>query len=328
MGGELRIGILGTGRMAHAFAVGVAETDAISVVAVGSRSADSANQFADEFGVVARHAAYDALADDPDVDLIYIASPHAMHSENCLMCINAGKAVLCEKPFAINAREARAVIERARRKKLFLMEAMWTRHIPVIIKLRELLAAGTIGDVNLMIAGGAYMPDFDPDHYLFRPELGGGVLLDAGVYLVSMASMVFGPPRDILATGSISDRGIDEQDAILLRHEGDAIASLYVSLKANASPEVTILGDRGSIFVHAPLFAPTKLTVSVDGETDELMDLPFSGNGYQFQAIEAARRIREGQTESDIMPLDETLQIMETMDEIRQQIGLRYPMEK
>ncbi|MGI9260473.1 MAG: Gfo/Idh/MocA family protein, partial [Woeseiaceae bacterium] len=192
---RLNIGILGTGRMAHAFATGIRETDKATLVAVGSRNAETAKQFADEFGIIAAHAGYAALAGDPNVDLVYVASPHSLHSEHCLMCLDAGKAVLCEKPFSINAQEARAVIERARKQQLFLMEAMWTRFIPAVCRLRELLEAGAIGETKLLVAGGAYMPEFDPDFYLFRPDLGGGVLLDAGVYLVSIASMIFGAPE-------------------------------------------------------------------------------------------------------------------------------------
>jgi predicted dehydrogenase len=323
----LNIGILGTGRMAHAFATGIRETDRAMLVAVGSRNAGTAKRFADEFGISTAHAGYDALAGDPNVDLVYIASPHSLHSKHCLICMDAGKAVLCEKPFSINAQESRVEIERARQQQLFLMEAMWTRFIPAVCRLRELLAAGAIGETKLLVAGGAYMPEFDPDFYLFRPDLGGGVLLDAGVYLVSIASMIFGPPEVTLATGTISDRGIDDHDAMLLKYAGGEIASLYVSLKAKAPPDVTIYGDRGRIYVHPPVFAPTKLTLSVDGEADELIELPLVGNGYHYQVEEIARCINAGKVESAVMPLDDTLLIMETMDEIRRQLGLRYPME-
>ena len=325
---RLNIGILGTGRMAHAFATGIRETDRAILVAVGSRNAETAKRFADEFGISTAHAGYDALAGDPNVDLVYIASPHSLHSKHCLMCMDAGKAVLCEKPFSINAQEARVVIERARQQQLFLMEAMWTRFIPAVCRLRDLLEAGAIGETKLLVAGGAYMPEFDPDFYLFRPDLGGGVLLDAGVYLVSIASMIFGAPEVTLATGTISDRGIDDHDAMLLKYAGGEIASLYVSLKAKVPPDVTIYGDRGRIYVHPPVFAPTELTLSVDGKADELIELPLVGNGYHYQVEEIARCINAGKVESTVMPLDDTLLIMETMDEIRRQLGLRYPMEK
>lgn len=324
---KVRIGILGTGRMARDFAAGLRHAPDLELIAIGSRQRASAEQFGNEFDVTRRFDNYAALAADPDVELVYIATPHAMHCRNSLMCLDAGKAVLCEKPFAINAAETREIIELARSKNLFLMEAMWTRYIPAIVRLRELLASGRIGKPQLMIAGGAYLPDFDPDFYLFRRELGGGVLLDAGVYLVSMASMVFGSPESVLATGSLGPTGVDEHDGVLLEHADGSTAHLYVSLRARASPTVTVLGERGQIFVHAPMFAPSRLTVTVDGE-DDTIDLPFPGNGYQFEAQEAARCIRAGFTESEIMPLDETLAIMSSMDDIRRQIGLVYPTEE
>jgi len=324
---KIRLGILGTGKMAGDFARGLRHADNIELVAVGSRSLESAQRFAGEFGVPGQYASYEALASDRDVQLIYVATPHSCHLENSLMCLDAGKAVICEKPFTINAGEAARLIAKAREKRLFLMEAMWTRYIPAVVRLRELLSQNVIGNVQLMSAGGAYMPAFDPENYLFRPDLGGGVLLDAGVYLVSMASMVFGLPDKVLATASLGRTGVDEHDAILLQHGDGAIANLYVSLRARMSPTVTLLGDRGRIFVHAPIFVPPKLTISITGEPEETEDFPFPGNGYQFQAMEAARCMLAGQTESSIMPLDETLRIMQTMDEVRKQIGLTYPME-
>lgn len=324
---KVRLGILGTGNMAHEFARGLRYAENIELTAVGSRSAESAGKFSSEFAVSKAHSDYEALAADPDLDLVYISTPHSCHMENSLMCLDAGKAVICEKPFTINAEEASRVIEKARAEGLFLMEAMWSRYLPSIIKLRELLVENTIGNVQIMIAGGAFMPAFDPDFYLFRPELGGGVMLDAGVYLVSMASMVFGTPDTIQAAGSFHETGVDEQDAVLLQHHNGAIANLYVSLRASSSPDITLLGDRGKIYVHAPVFAPPRLTLSINGEPDEILSLPFDGNGYQFEAIEAAECITAGRTESDVMPLDETLAIMQTLDEIRRQLGLKYPME-
>ena len=294
-----------------------------SVRARGKRRA----QFASEYDIPRSHASYDALADDPGIDLVYVATPHSLHRDHSLLCLDAGKGVICEKPFALNAREAADAIVRARERRLFLMEAMWTRYVPAVVALRELLADDIIGNVQLMIGGGAFMPAYDPDFYLFDRRLGGGVLLDAGVYLVSMASMVFGSPTKISAAGSIGETGVDEHDAILLEHANGAIATLYVSLRAKASPEVTLLGDRGSIRIHAPIFAPRQLTISSDGKADETREFPFAGNGYQFEAVEAARCIRAGLTESDVMPLDETLSIMQTMDEVRRHIGMKYPQE-
>lgn len=328
MAEKIRLGILGTGNIAHQFAVGLRHAVNIELVAVGSRSGESAERFAREFEIPKKFATYQALATDPDVDLVYIATPHSCHLPNTLMCLEAGKSVICEKPFAINAREAGLMIEKAREKQLFLMEAMWTRTIPAVVRLRELLAENAIGRVQLMIAGGAYMPASDPEAYLFRPDLGGGVLLDAGVYLVSMASMVFGTPARVLAAGSLGESGVDEHDAILLQHDSEAMASLYVSLRAKASPDMTLLGDGGKIYLHPPIFVPRALTLSIHGKADEVLQFPFEGNGYQFQAMEAANCIIARQTESAIMPLDETLAIMQTMDDIRRQLNLQYPMEE
>lgn len=327
MAEKIHLGILGTGNMAREFARGVRHAGNIKLVAVASRSQEASGRFAREFDVPQQFADYTALASDPGIDLVYVSTPHSCHFENSLLCLEHGKAVICEKPFTINAPQAHLLIEKARAKRLFLMEAMWSRYIPAIVRLRGLLARNVIGRVQLMVAGGAYMPDFDPASYLFRPDLGGGVLLDAGVYLVSMASMVFGSPRRILAAGSLGDSGVDEHDAIVLQHENDALASLYVSLRGRASPDMTLLGDRGRIHVHPPLFAPRALTLSIYGQPDEVLQLPFPGNGYQFEAIEAADCILRGQTESAVMPLDETLSIMQTMDEIRCQLALKYPME-
>ena len=327
MRNKIRWGILGTGRIAREFATGLQKVDDAELVAVGSRTSKSAREFAANFNIPNIYASYENLARDENVDVIYIATPHSSHKENTILCLENNKAVLCEKPFTINAKEAEAVIGLARSKNLFLMEAMWTRYLPAIIKLRELLGQKVIGNVQIMLAGGAFIPEFDPDFYLFNKELGGGVLLDAGVYLVSMASMVFGPPVNILAMGQLGKTGVDEHDAILLSHENGAIANLYVSLRGKASPDLTLIGDKGKIYAHAPIFCPEKLTISIDGK-DKIIELPFEANGYQFEAMEVCKCLLEGRTESTIMPLDESLQIMQTMDKIRAQIGLEYSTEQ
>lgn len=324
---SIGLGIVGTGNMAQAFARCLPHAPGLRLAAVASRQMESAQRFAAEFGDPQPYGSLDALLADPAVDLVYVAGPHSNHCADTLAALDAGKAVLCEKPFAINAGEAARMIARAREKRLFLMEAMWTRYVPAVVRLRELLAADAIGRVNVLMAGGAFMPPFDPKAYLFRPDLGGGVLLDAGIYLVSFASMLFGAPQRILATASLGTTGVDEHDAFVLQHAGGELASLYVSLRARRSPEAILLGTGGSIRVHPPIFRPARLTLSRPGQDDEVIDLPFEGNGYQFEAIEAARCVREGRAESAMMPLDESLSIMHTMDEIRRQIGLTYPME-
>ena len=326
-GDVVGVGILGTGRIAGDFARGLAHANGAELRAVGSRSQDTADKFAAEFGCAGAYDSYEAVAADPNVELVYVATPHSLHCENSLMSLDAGKHVICEKPFTINATEAEKVVDRARDKERFLMEAMWTRYVPAVVHLRELLAKNSLGDVQLMVSGGGYIPKRDPDAYLFRPDLGGGVLLDAGMYMVSMASMIFGQPSRIQASCEFGPTRVDEHDVVVLGHRSGALADLHVSLRVRKSPDVLLLGDRGNLKLHAPIYCPRGMTIELHGEPGQEKDFDFPGNGYQFEAEEAARCIREGKTESAIMPLDETLAIMRTLDEIRDQFGLRYPME-
>jgi dihydrodiol dehydrogenase / D-xylose 1-dehydrogenase (NADP) len=324
---KVRWGIFGTGRMAGDFAQALGEVSDARILAVASRSQTRADQFGDRFDVPDRYSDYRQLADDPNVDVVYIATPHSHHRDHAILCLEANKAVLCEKPFTINAEQANEVISLAQEKDLFLMEAMWTRFVPSVLKLEELLSAEAIGDVQIMLAGGAYMPEPDPSHYLFNRELGGGILLDAGVYLLSMASLVFGTPDKILATGAIGEFGVDEHDAMVLSHAKGQIANLYVSHRASSSPDMTLLGSKGKIYLHPPIFCPSGLTLSIGGEPDQYFDYSDSGNAYRFQAMEVNRCLNNGLIQSESMHLSETLSIMQTMDLIRQQIGLQYPME-
>lgn len=320
-------GILGTGRMASDFAGALQQVEDAVSVAVASRTPEQTEAFAQRFNISNCYGDYREMVKDPSVDVVYIAAPHSLHASLSIMCLEAGKAVLCEKPFAINAGQAEQVINLARERNLFLMEAMWTRYLPAIAKLRELLAQQAIGDIQLMLAGGAYMPEFDPEFYLFNKELGGGILLDAGVYLISMASLLFGEPRQVLAAGELGRTGVDEHEAIILSHQNGAIANLYVSHRAKSSPDLTLMGSKGKIYLHPPVFCPSKLTLSVDGEADKVFDFSEQGSGYRYEIMEVNRCIKAGAVESELMPLDETLAIMKTMDQVRKHLGVRYPME-
>lgn len=320
-------GILSTGRMAGLFANALQQVDDAVLQAVASRSQGRADEFGARFQVENCYADYQQLLDDPTVDVVYVAAPHSLHAELTRLCLETGKAVLCEKPFTINAAQAEPLIKLARRKNLFLMEAMWTRYVPAVRKLKELLTQEAIGDVQLMLAGGAYQPDFDPDFYLFNKALGGGVLLDAGVYLLSMASMVFGAPTKVLALAELGDSGVDEHDAMLLSHQNGEIANLYVSHRATSAPDMTLMGSRGKIYLAPPIFCPPTLTLSIHGEKDQVFDYSEPGSGYRYEVMEVHRCLREGKLESPAMPLDETLEIMRTMDKVRRQIGLCYSVD-
>ena len=325
---KIRWGILATGSIARKFAEGLLALDGAELVAVGSRTAEGAARFADDFGVPHRHASYAELAADPDVDVVYVATPHAFHKASSLLCLEAGKAVLCEKPFAINAAEAEQVVACARRKGLFLMEAMWTRFLPAIEKVRDIVARQAIGQVRLLRADFCFRAGWDPQGRLLNPALGGGALLDVGIYTVSLASMVFGAqPSQTAALADIGETGVDEQSAIILAYDEGQLASLLCAVRTTTLHEAMIFGTDGIIRIHHPFWHPTNLTIVATGQEREDLELPYPGNGYACEAAEVGRCLREGLLESPIMPLDETVAIMKTMDTIRAQCGLKYPME-
>jgi len=324
---KIRWGILSTGWIANKFARGLSVLPDAEIVAVGSRAQATADAFGDQFDVPHRHASYAALAADPDVDVVYIGTPHPFHKENSLLCLQAGKAVLCEKPFTINAGEAEEVIALAREKGLFLMEALWSRYIPVIVRLREMLAEGAIGEVRALTADLGFRREVDPQSRLFDPELGGGALLDVGIYPISFASMVLGTPSRIASMATMGQTGVDELAGIVFGYDEGQLAILHTALQTNTAIEATVMGTRGQMRVHSPWYYGTTLTLSVEEHENEVISLPYEGNGYNFEAAEVMRCLREGKRESDVMPLNETLAIMQTLDAIRAQWGFKYPME-
>ncbi len=327
MTNKMHWGILGTGNIAAQFARGLAALDDAELIAVGSRTAESAAAFAERFNIPHRHAGYDALADDGDVDVVYVATPHPLHHSNTLLCLRAGKAVLCEKPFALNAHEAADMIAEARRRKLFLMDAMWTRFLPHMAHIRDLVANGAIGEVRMVKADFCFRTTFDPQHRLFDLALGGGALLDVGVYPMALASMVFGAPAQIKSVADVGATGVDEQVGVVCRYERGQLAILSAATRTDTPHEAIIAGTDGCIRVHHSWWAPTSFTLERSGHPAATITPPLVGNGYNYEAAEAMRCIRAGATESAVMPLDETLNIMRTLDTLRAQIGVRYPGE-
>lgn len=320
-------GIMATGTIADKFCEGLKYLEDAEIVAVGSRSKDKALEFSRKHGIKKAYGSYEELARDPEVDIVYIATPHNFHYEGAMLCLENGKAVLCEKPFTLNAREAEKVIEYARKKGLFLMEAMWTRYLPAIIKVREWLKQGLIGEVRYLKADFGYRCKWDPKGRLLNPELAGGALLDVGIYPVSFASMIFGSqPRTIKSLAHIGETKVDEQCAVIFGYDGGRIASLGAALRTDMMNDALIMGTEGMI--HIPVFYCAKsATLRLASGHEETFGPEFEGNGYNYEAAEAMRCLKAGKLESDIMPLDETLAIMRTMDEIRAQWGLKYPGE-
>jgi predicted dehydrogenase len=323
----IRWGILGTGNIATSFATGVATMPDAELAAVGSRNMATADRYGDRFEIERRYASYEEVAQDPDVDVVYIATPHSLHLENMLMCFEAGKPVLCEKPFTINAREARKAVEEAQKRKLFAMEATWMRFTPLMVELRKLLAEEVIGEVRMLNADFGIRVDFDPKFRLFNPELGGGGLLDVGIYPLSLAQMVLGTPNQIIGLAELGQTGVDEQSAAVLGYAGGQLAGLQSAIRTETPQEATIMGTEGWIRIHSPWWMPEAMTIYKHDLAPQLIEVPFTANGYTYEATEVHRCLREGELESPLMPLDETIAIMATMDALRAEWGLRYPME-
>jgi predicted dehydrogenase len=326
---KVRWGILGAGRIAHSFAEGLRSVHDAELVAIGSRAQDTADSFGDKHNVPHRHASYEALVRDPDVDIIYVATPHPMHKDNSLLCMQHGKGVLCEKPFTLNAAQAQEMIDCARQNRVFLMEGMWTRFLPLMGKVRELIAQNVIGDIRMVTADFGFRTEFNPQSRLFALELGGGALLDVGVYTLSFASMVMGGalPPQVVSLAELGRSGADEQSAYILGYGDGRMAVLYSAVRTSSPHEGTIMGTTGRIRIHPEIFHPTRMTLSVNGKADEVIDVPFEGNGFNYEAAEAGRCLLAGKLESDILPLAETLAIMQTMDRLRAPWGLKYPGE-
>jgi predicted dehydrogenase len=308
--------LIGSGQIASAFADDLTLTDSGRVVAIGSRSQESADRFADKFDIPNRHASYEALVADPAVEVVYVGTPHPMHYANALLALEAGKPVLVEKPFTMNADEARQLIDRARSKGLFLMEAMWTRCLPHIVEIGRLLADGALGDiVTVMADHGQFFPK-DPASRLFARELGGGVLLDCGVYPVSFASMVLGKPARVVALITPAFTGVDGQTSMLFGFASGAQAVLTCTSSARTPTRAAIVGTEARIEIDSFFYAPSTFTLIRRDGSATRFEPPHEGNGLHYEADEVARCLRAGLLESPLMPLDETLEIVETLDTV------------
>lgn len=330
MADRIRWGIAGTGGIAAAFAEDLRLLPDAEIVAVGSRTRAAADAFGERFGIAHRHVGYPALAADPEVDAVYVAVPHPGHCEAALAAIDGGKAVLVEKPFAVNAAETERMIDAARKAGTFLMEAMWVRFLPHLALVRELLADGVIGEVRSVLADRGELLSTDPKHRVRAPELGGGALLDLGIYPVSFASMVTGgrlPERVEAVARMTEDTGVDAQASMLFVYPGGAQAAISTSLDARSPNLASINGTEGRILITQPWGRISPVEVIMNDGTSRVTTLPHEGHGLRHQAAEVGRLLRAGQTESPVVPLDETLAVMRTLDLVRERIGLRYPGE-
>ncbi len=324
----LRWGILATGGIAHAFAADL-RTAGLDLRAVGSRRPEAAQAFADEFEIPNVHGSYEALVADPEVDIIYVATPHPYHLDNAALVLQAGKHVLVEKPFTLNRDEAVALRDLAADNGLLVMEAMWTRYLPHMIRIREIIEAGTLGEIRTVFADHTQKISDDPAHRLNAMDLGGGALLDLGIYPISFVWDILGAPTEIRAVARKADTGADAEVATLMTHASGAL-STSVSSSRGAGPNTAhIVGTEARIDIDRVWYTPTSFRViTPDGTVLEDYVSNADGRGMQFQALAAESFVAEGRFDSDLLPIEETVAIMGTLDEIRAQIDLTYPGEK
>ncbi|WP_232085182.1 Gfo/Idh/MocA family protein [Arthrobacter sp. SO5] len=320
----MRWGILGTG-----FIAGLQASDLIgagsSVRAVGSRNLATATAFAERFHIPSSHGSYEDLVADPEVDIVYISTPHPFHHRNALLALDAGKHVLIEKPFAMNAWQAREIVELAESKGLVALEAMWTRYLPHMVRIRELIRSGVLGEIRTVIADHNQNLPKDPMHRLNNPALGGGALLDLGVYPVSFAFDVFGAPVTIKAAASMTQTGVDRQTAMIFEYGDGQQAVLQCALDTAGPNRAAVIGTEGRIEIPSVWYTPSAFTrYDADGAVVERFDEPVTGRGMQYQAREMERLIGARSIANDILPPRKSVQVMEAMDEVRRQIGLAY----
>lgn len=327
----LRWGILATGGIAAAFAADL-RSAGLDLVAVGSRTQASADAFAARFDIPRAHGSYEALATDPEVDIVYIATPHPMHRDDARLALEHGKHVLVEKAFTLTRPEADELVALGREKGLLVMEAMWTRYLPHMVRLREILAAGTLGEIRAVSADHTQTLPTDPTHRLNALELGGGALLDLGIYPISFVWSVLGAPTSVKAVGRLIETGADAEVATVMTHEGGAVSTTLSSSRAAGPNTAVVLGTKARVEIERWWWAPSVLrVVDPDGQVIEEFDArpkPGEARGMQHEALAAERFVRDGLLEGDVLTSTESAEIMGLLDEIRAQIGVRYPGEE
>jgi len=327
---KMKWAILGTGKIANRFAAALKNIPArAELMAVGSRSSETGQAFAKKYGIPMCHSEYQAVADDPDVEIVYVGTPGVFHQRDVSMCLAAGKHVLCEKAFTVNAQEAESLVMLARRKNLFLMEAMWTRFFPIHVKIREVLEQKSIGDVSGMVINFMARAPYDLNNRFFDLRLGAGVMMDTGSYGISWAYSLLGKPEQVKSLAFFGESGADYSSASILKYPTGQIVTITCSQVSYDYKEAVIFGSQGRIEVHDPWYKPTRMTLHIEGQKPEVFDMPLGVyNGYEYEAYAVMDCIQQGKTECELMPLDQSLEIMKTLDEIRAQWGFRCPTER
>ncbi len=320
-------GLIGPGLIAQQFADDLRVIDDAALYAVASNSMERGRAFAQKNGGEKVYDSYEALVNDPDVDAVYIATPHRFHFDNTMLCLNAGKPVLCEKPLTVNAAETKILIETAKEKKVFLLEALWTRYLPIYSQIRQWLDEGVIGDLHLLSSTFGFNIPKNKDLRWMNPELAGGTLLDMGVYPIATSQWVLGQmPESFGAEAIIGETGVDELISVALKYPNGVISQFSTNFLSNNINDFYIYGTKGIIRIHANYWGSSRATLMVDGK-ELTVSKPLRASGFEYQTEEAMRCIRAGLLESPGMPQAQTLANMELMDSIRAKIGLKYPFE-
>ncbi|GAT64171.1 Gfo/Idh/MocA family protein [Paludibacter jiangxiensis] len=325
MKNTIKWGILGTGWIARKFADALQVADNCELYAVGSRTNESANHFAADYQLNVAYGSYEELVKDPQVDVVYIATPHNLHLENTLLALDNGKHVLCEKPMGVNEQEVIRMIATAKEKNLFLMEALWSRFLPHIIKTRELIESGAIGAVNLLTATFCVRSENGPEHRHYNVDLCGGTILDIGIYNIFLSLFLFGKPENVSAVATLSDQGIDTNCSYSFTYPENKLSVMYSSFLANPEVVAEIHGTEGEISLEHLWFCPGKITLTKKNGSEEIFSFDIKKNGYEFEAEEVARCVLNGQTESNLWSHNESLLLVSTMDDIRKKCGVVYP---
>ncbi len=329
MTNKIRWGILGTGRIARAFAEGLKHTANGELLAIASRTKSSADSFAYEWNIDHAFSSYEEMTHSEKIDAIYIATPHTEHAQNAIACMENGKAVLCEKPFAVNKKQVFEMIEKSREKNVLLMEGMWSRFPPLMHKVRKIINDGGIGEIRTIQADFGFKPEKnDPEGRLLNPSLAGGSLLDVGIYPVSLSFMLNGKPDSFQTDWTRGPTGIDEQASIIFKYSNGSMALLHSSLQSDTNQQAFISGTEGSICIHKQCWRPQQMTLIKSNKSfNELIEMPFQGNGFNYEAEHFGQLLIDNKKESPIMPLSESLEIISILDQIRKKWDLKYPFE-
>ena len=319
-------GILGPGGIARAFAKDLTLLEGHTIGAVGSRSIDNAKGFAKDFGGTA-YGSYEELVKDPTIDAIYVATPHPAHHDNVILALNAGKPVLCEKPFAVNEREAQAMVDAATKNNVALMEAMWARFLPHYSKVREIIASGVLGPIHSIHADhGQRLADQNIPR-LVEPDLAGGALLDLGIYPISFAHMILGNPASITSSAIMTNKGVDAQTSMIFTYQSGAQSVLTTTMIEQTPCRAVVAGLHGWLEIDRTFYNPASLRVVLNDGTVTQYPNSYTGHGLREQAESFKQLVQSGKVQSEILSWQDTIDIMKTMDAVREQIGLKYPFE-